>query len=316
VSTHLEDSSRNLCASMRNVCGLLNLLGGRGRGRGRSSTDGFARTSLVDVSLVEEAGEQHKVRKVHQQRQFDVGFAHVALLTVLLQLISPQVDSTSDHHLDELCRRDDHRNELGHSIAHGFQGIVRVHGRVHHVIHRDEPTGRCRVFREGVPRVDEDGGVVVPMQEDERLFAQNDEDGVAQFWNFGQDEHGGPESRHFVLDDEAGHADRVIQSVIGDDVQDFRYGTTGSDDTESGQHQIPGDERSAQFVTRSVGHPLLTGEDDQHVNADVVEADGPVRHKPHLGVRVLKLIFKLEDVRVVGHGNHFHAVDHHQLVLS
>ncbi len=41
------------------------------------------------------------------------------------------------------------------------------------------------------------------MQEDERLFAQNDEDGVAQFWNFGQDEHGGPESRHFVLDDEA-----------------------------------------------------------------------------------------------------------------
>jgi len=45
--------------------------------------------------------------------------------------------------------------------------------------------------------------VVVPMQEDERLFAQNDEDGVAQFWNFGQDEHGGPESRHFVLDDEA-----------------------------------------------------------------------------------------------------------------
>ena len=87
MSTHLEDSFCGFCAlQLRNVCGLLNLLGGRGRGRGRSSTDGFARTSLVDVSLVEEAGEQHKVRKVHQQRQFDVLLAHVALLTVLLQL--------------------------------------------------------------------------------------------------------------------------------------------------------------------------------------------------------------------------------------
>lgn len=42
---------------------------------------------------------------------------------------------------------------------------------------------------------------MIPMEEDERLFTQNDEDGVAQFWHFGQDKHGSPKARHFVIFD-------------------------------------------------------------------------------------------------------------------
>lgn len=34
------------------------------------------------------------------------------------------------------------------------------------VVHHDEPTSRGRVFREGVPGVQQDGDVVVPVQED------------------------------------------------------------------------------------------------------------------------------------------------------
>ena len=54
-----------------------------------------------------------------------------------------------------------------------------------------------------IPRIDEDGGVVVPVEEDERLFAQHDENRVAQFRHFRQDEHGGPESGDLVAEDVA-----------------------------------------------------------------------------------------------------------------
>ena len=37
------------------------------------------------------------------------------------------------------------------------------------------------------------------MKEYERLFAQNNENGVSQFWHFGHDKHKGPVSGHTIL---------------------------------------------------------------------------------------------------------------------
>ncbi len=88
------------------------------------------------------------------------------------------------------------------------------------------------------------------------------------------------------------------------DVSQFRDGPAGADDAEGGQHQIPADERDPKLITRTIGHPLLTGENDKHVDTDVVEAASPVAIKPNLGIRVLKFIFKFEDVRVIGHRHH------------
>ena len=42
-------------------------------------------------------------------------------------------------------------------------------------VHDDEPPGGGRVLGEGVPAVDEDCDVVVPVKEDQSLFAQDDE---------------------------------------------------------------------------------------------------------------------------------------------
>lgn len=50
------------------------------------SVNSFARSPSIDVSLVEKAGEEDKVRKVHKQRHLDVVFADVARFTILLQL--------------------------------------------------------------------------------------------------------------------------------------------------------------------------------------------------------------------------------------
>lgn len=42
---------------------------------------------------------------------------------------------------------------------------------------------------------------MVPVQKDERLLAQHDEQRVAQLGHFGQHEHGGPEAGHLVIFD-------------------------------------------------------------------------------------------------------------------
>ncbi len=74
---------------------------------------------------------------------------------------------------------------------------------MHDVVHDDEPSGGRGVLGEGVPRVEQHGDVVVPVQEDERLLPQHDEDGVAQLGNLGQHERQRPEAGDAVTLDEA-----------------------------------------------------------------------------------------------------------------
>ena len=93
----------------------------------------------------------------------------------------------------------------------------------------------------------------------------------------------------------------MIEAKVASDVEQFGDGPARADDAERGQHQIPADERSPQLVARPVGHQLLAGEYDQHVNADIVETARPVSIEPNLGVRVLELVFEFENVRVIRH---------------
>lgn len=115
----------------------------------------------------------------------------------------PHVDCTAHDHLSELQRRDQHRDETGRIEAHGTQGVVRVHQRVHAVVHDDEPPGGGSVFRVAEPGVHQHGDVVVPVQEDQWLFSQHYEDRVAQLGEFGEHKQPCPEPGHFVLLDEA-----------------------------------------------------------------------------------------------------------------
>ena len=50
-------------------------------------------------------------------------------------------------------------------------------------VHDHEPPGGRGVLAEGVPAVDEDCDVVVPVQEDQLLFPQHNEDGVSKLRN-------------------------------------------------------------------------------------------------------------------------------------
>jgi len=129
--------------------------------------------TLVEVCVVEEPGEQQQVTKVHGRRQGDVELGHPARVRAagFQMTVRGIVDEATDEHLRQLTGRDEHGHLLGRPVAHGPSCVIRVHHRVHRVVHDDEPPGgRCELhIRE--PRVQQHGDVMVPVQEDERLLA-------------------------------------------------------------------------------------------------------------------------------------------------
>lgn len=54
---------------------------------------------------------------------------------------------------------------------------------MNHEVHDHEPPGGSGVLAEGVPAVDEDSDVVIPVQEYQLLFPEHDEDRVTQLGN-------------------------------------------------------------------------------------------------------------------------------------
>jgi len=175
----------------------------------------FGRTfalAFVDVRVIEEMGEEHQVTEVHARRQRDVQLRHPARLrTAGFQVtVRRVVDETSNEHLHQLATGDEHGHSFGRPVAHGPERVVRVHHGMHAVIHHDEPPGgRCElVIRE--PAVHQNGDVMVPMQEKERLFPKHDKDGVDQLGQFGQHEQPRPETGYLVIFEVTGDAHRMV----------------------------------------------------------------------------------------------------------
>lgn len=67
------------------------------------------------------------------------------------------------------------------------------------VVHYDEPARGWSVLSEGEPGVQQHGDVVVPVQEDEWLLAQNYKHRIAKLWQLRQNEHPRPEPWDFIL---------------------------------------------------------------------------------------------------------------------
>lgn len=183
------------------------LAGGQGGGcRGHHSCSALLALARGgrEVGAVEELREEHEVAEVHGDRELDVHRGDVAAAAGRLdERVRPHVDRTAHHHLRQLQRRDEHRDEARRVEAHRSQRVVRVHERVHAVVHGDEPARRRGVLRVAEPGVHEHGDVVVPVQEDQRLFPQHNEERVAQLGQFGEHKQPCPEAGHFVLLDEA-----------------------------------------------------------------------------------------------------------------
>lgn len=86
----------------------------------------------------------------------------------------------------------------------------------------------------------------------------------------------------------------------------FRRRPTCSHYTEHCQRCIPEYEKTAELKSGSVLHEVLAAENDEHVNAAVVEDPRPVLDHPAPGLLVDEVILEVEHVRVVGRDFHTH----------
>lgn len=67
------------------------------------------------------------------------------------------------------------------------------------VVHADKPAGSGNVVGVGVPGVEQDGNMVVPVEEDQWLLPQDNEYGISQLRNLAQGEHPVPETSYSVV---------------------------------------------------------------------------------------------------------------------
>lgn len=67
------------------------------------------------------------------------------------------------------------------------------------VVHADKPAGGGNVVGIRIPGVEQDGNMVVPVEEDEWLLPQDNEYCVAQLRDLAQGKHPVPETSHSVV---------------------------------------------------------------------------------------------------------------------
>lgn len=121
---------------------------------------------FFQIRLVEEPGKEDEVGGVHDQTQINVPVTHVTRDTILLHLISMNVHYYPDNHLDELEARDCYGDWLRDPDFECLQPVVGVHEWMDQEVGHDVPPCRSDVLRIGVPGIEQNGDVVIPMEKD------------------------------------------------------------------------------------------------------------------------------------------------------
>lgn len=150
---------------------------------------------------MEEAREEDEVAGVHGNWKFNVGRRNVTsgMTGLLEEAVRPNIDCTADDHLSQLKRGDNHGDEAWWMEFESAQSVISVHQRVNTIIHNHEPASWRGIFGVGEPTVHQHRDVVVPVQEDERLFAQHNEDRVTKLGQLWQHKKPCPEAAHLVV---------------------------------------------------------------------------------------------------------------------
>ena len=163
------------------------------------------------------------------------------------------------------------------------------------VVHGDKPLGGVDEVSVVVPAVNEDGHVMIPVEEDELLLAEDDEVSVHELGALGKAEKEGPEAitaftHYFVAD--------APFPAVGNQVLHMLH-PLGHETTyaEQGQEQTPAKQRHAEFVPFPVLHPVLQPEYGHHVDGRDVEGVVPiVSHKIHRFLTVESALYAIDQI--------------------
>lgn len=125
---------------------------------------------LGDVGFEEELAEEHKVAEVHEGRPHNVLHVGWALLALLHPRIHQVVDHAAHHHLSDLRQGDEHGELARDFEAGGPKSVVRIHDGVHQIVHGHEPAPASHHVLVGVPGIEQNCDVMIPVQENQLLL--------------------------------------------------------------------------------------------------------------------------------------------------
>jgi hypothetical protein len=117
-----------------------------------------------------------------------------------------------------------------------------------------------------MPAKQQHRNVVVPMQKHQFLFPQDDEQGVEELGNLGEDEQLHPQARAATSVHDFGTiAQKLVERKVLSIVHNVWHGTNHSPTTEEAEQEVPTRERPTQVEGLSVFHVPLAKEDEESV---------------------------------------------------
>mmetsp|Transcript_11181 Transcript_11181/g.20250 ORF Transcript_11181/g.20250 Transcript_11181/m.20250 type:complete len:275 (-) Transcript_11181:80-904(-) len=230
--------------------------------------------SLAQVPVDGELEEEGEVASVHDGSGDEVVVGDGAVSGVLV-VVAREAYGDSDDHLHDLGDGDEEGVHPLGLHADGHQKVVAVHDGVDGVVHADEEEAGGGLEGVGVPAEEEDGHVVVPVEEDQGPLPGDDEVRVDKLEGLGVDEELDPEA--------GGHGPPVgvglpahilLDGLVEDVVEEVGDGPGHSHEGEGGEEEVPGGEDGAVGVSGGllVLHVVLSAEDGDKV--DSAEGEG------------------------------------------
>mmetsp|Transcript_15757 Transcript_15757/g.34031 ORF Transcript_15757/g.34031 Transcript_15757/m.34031 type:complete len:326 (-) Transcript_15757:102-1079(-) len=225
----------------------------------------------LDLNLIiprhKELCKQVKVAPVHDKGRNIVLLPDMTCLSqnrITVIVKRHNGNSHPNKHLRKLHERHEHGVEPFGTEFDRHEEVVPIHDRVDTVVHDDEEETTGRSGHIGMPAVKKDGDMMIPMEEDERLLVNDNEESVKQLGKLAQNEQLHPKSRRSTPIQRR----RIIAQIIPQRIRrqvviQLRSRPDRANPREERQAQIPNGQNPPPAPCRPVLH-VGASQDDEH----------------------------------------------------
>mmetsp|Transcript_124390 Transcript_124390/g.311023 ORF Transcript_124390/g.311023 Transcript_124390/m.311023 type:complete len:207 (+) Transcript_124390:510-1130(+) len=193
----------------------------------------------------------------------------MTLLALCLMLHGLDRDEHAHEHLHQLQQRDvDSIRRHRPAVLRAHHRKVAVHDGVHRIVHAREPSAGGDAHRIGMPAVQQDSGVVPPLQRNHGLACQQEEDGVHQLGDLRVDEEGHEEAGPAGRIPCRGRARREVQPMLPERGHQDRNAGRNAAPGEQREHCVPIEGKASHVELAVLSNETLQQWDHYHVCSD------------------------------------------------
>lgn len=200
------------------------------------------------VPLQKELDKQKQVRPVHGQGRIVIVFAQMTKGQgkrgrpdpVVQQPTRHRRDGDPHHHLTDLQQGNVHGPKGFRFDARRHEEIVKIHDAVHQIVHDAENESLRGADNVGMPAIEEDRNVMVPMEKDEGFLVNENKKRVQEFRQFAERKDLDPQAGTPIPKVLFGVDAKVfVPRVMEPNVDEGRKGADKAQGREGRQKQVP-----------------------------------------------------------------------------